>query len=299
MQRDSLVLLQNEEAEDGPALPLEEGSDLYVLGDFDDDVVASYGHDVTDGNVGEDEERPSAAGSDHVLISLTAGNEASDYLSDDEELGLNEDHVNPSELEGVEGLDGQSPYGAADACVASDEEECTDDGLGYGGSYPWESSVLDFTGMEAADSWEVEPSLEEVQEVMAEVDDPSQVVLHVYFRQPFVLDEASGLRDAGAIVAGFGTSDTALMDVLSGEHSPQGRMPFALPATAEAVEEQDSDAPGYDETADGALYEYGHGLTYDEGGIPTAVWLLIGGAGLVLAGGAFWSVRSRKQAADD
>ena len=33
-------------------------------------------------------------------------------------------------------------------------------------------------------------------------------MLHVYFRQPFVLDEASGLRDAGAIVAGFGISDT-------------------------------------------------------------------------------------------
>ena len=52
---------------------------------------------------------------------------------------------------------------------------------------------------------------------------PQKVVLHVYFRQPFVLDEASGLRNAGAIVAGFGISDTALMDVLSGPVRPAGQ----------------------------------------------------------------------------
>lgn len=299
LQRDSLVLLQNQETDDGPALPLEEGSDLYLLGEFDEDVVASYGHEVTDGNTAEGEERPSASGSDHVVISLTARNEASDYRSDDEDLGLDEEHVNPSVLEGNEGLDGQSPYGAADACVASGEEECTDDGLGYGGSYPWESSTLDFTGMDAADSWEVEPSLEEVQQVMDEVDDPGKVVLHVYFRQPFVLDEASGLRDAGAIMAGFGVSDTALMDVLSGEHPPQGRMPFALASTPEAIEEQHSDAPGYDETADGALYEYGFGLTYDEGGPSATAWVLVCAAGLAFAAAVFWPKRYRKQTADD
>lgn len=297
VQRDSLVLLQNEESGGDPALPLEDGSDLYLLGDFDEQEIASHGYGVTDGNADEDGERPSAADSDHVIISLTARNEASDYLSDEEDLGLNEEHVNPSVLEGVEGLDGSSPYGAADACVAAGEEECTDDGLGFGGAYPWEASTLDFTGMQAADSWEVEPSLEEVQQVMDEVDDPGKVVLHVYFRQPFVLDEDSGLRDAGAIVAGFGASDTALMDVLSGEHPPQGRMPFALPATPEAVLEQDSDAPGYDESADGALYDYGFGLAYERG-FPAAGWALIGAAGLALAAGALWLRRGREQAAD-
>ena len=36
-----------------------------------------------------------------------------------------------------------------------------------------------------------------VQEVVREVGDPGRVVLDVYFRQPFVLDEESGLRGAG------------------------------------------------------------------------------------------------------
>ncbi|HXD28123.1 MAG TPA: glycoside hydrolase family 3 C-terminal domain-containing protein, partial [Arthrobacter sp.] len=127
---------------------------------------------------------------------------------------------------------------------------------------PWEAGTLDFTGMAASESWEVSPSLETIQQVMDEVDDPDKVVLHVYFRQPFVMDEASGLRDAGAIVAGFGMGDTALFDILSGKVAPQGRMPFALAGTAEAIDEQFSDLPGYRETTDGALYPFGYGLTY-------------------------------------
>ena len=75
-----------------------------------------------------------------------------------------------------------------------------------------------------------------------------------------MLDEASGLRDAGAILAGFGHQHTALMDVLSGRFNPQGRMPFALAGTREAIEQQYSDPPGYEETDDGALFPFGHGL---------------------------------------
>ncbi|MGC5629193.1 glycoside hydrolase family 3 N-terminal domain-containing protein [Georgenia sp. Z1344] len=264
-QRDSLVLLENQETEDGPVLPLQADSDVYILGDFTEETVESYGFDVTDGNVEEGEERPSAADSDYVLISMTASADGSDYVSNSEEFGLNPEFgVNPSVIDGIRGLDGESLWGASDACVTHGAESCTDDGLRFGGSYPWESIILDFTGMEAAESWEVTPSLETIQEVMAEVDDPSQVILQVYFRQPYVLDEESGLRDAGAILAGFGVSDTALMDVLTGEHAPQGRMPFALAGTPEAILEQDTDAPGYEETTDGALYPFGYGLTYED-----------------------------------
>ncbi|MCL3859773.1 glycoside hydrolase family 3 N-terminal domain-containing protein [Actinotalea sp. K2] len=269
VQRDSLVLLQNQETVDGdPALPLPAGSDVYLLGAFDAETVRSYGYQVTDGNTPDAADRPSAAGHDRVIISLTAGTSRAAtgaYRSDDPATGLNPAYVNPIELEGFAGLDGQSPYGVSDACVSYGAASCTDDTLRFGGSFPWETSLLDFTGMQQAASWEVTPSLDVVQQVMAEVDDPSSVILHVYFRQPYVLDEASGLRDAGAIVAGFGVGDRALLDVLSGEVAPQGRMPFALAGTRQAIEEQDSDLPGYDETTDGALYPFGHGLTYGSG----------------------------------
>ncbi len=161
----------------------------------------------------------------------------------------------------VPGLTGASNFGATDQCVAFGTEKCTDIHY-FGGSLPWEAGILDFTGMAAADSWQIKPSLATIQKVIEEIGDPSKVVLSIYFRQPYVLDAESGLRDAGAILANFGVSDTALFDVLSGEVSPQGRMPFALPATVAAVQEQFSDRPGYEETTDGALFPYGHGLSY-------------------------------------
>ncbi|MDT0167206.1 glycoside hydrolase family 3 N-terminal domain-containing protein [Actinotalea sp. AC32] len=267
VQRESLVLLQNERTDDGgAALPIPAGSSVYLLGAFDAATVAEYGYDVTDGNTADPADRPSAAGHDRVVISVTAGTKRAAtgaYASDDPATGLDPDHISPITLEGFRGLDGQSPYGAADACVAYGADSCTDDGLRFGGSLPWETGVLDFTGMAASESWQVTPSLDVIQQVMAEVDDPDKVVLHVYFRQPYVLDEASGLRDAGAIVAGFGVGDRALLDVLSGAVAPQGRMPFALAGTRRAIEEQASDLPGYDETTDGALFPFGHGLTYE------------------------------------
>lgn len=264
LQRRSAVLLQNEAREDGgKALPLEQGSSVYLLGDIDAQTVRDYGYDVIDGNTEDPAQRPSAAGADHVVINVTSNNvNTEDYRSDDPATGMNPEHTNPIAMPGVEGLDGRSPFGAADACSTQGAEECTDDTLRFGGALPWEVSALDFTSMEEAQSWEVTPSLEQIQEVMAEVDDPSKVILNIYFRQPYALDEASGMREAGAIMANFGMSDEALMDVLSGRSSPQGRMPFALPASREAVEQQYSDLPGYEETEDGELFGFGHGLTY-------------------------------------
>lgn len=262
VQRRSVVLLQNHDRADGsgPALPLRAGASVYVLGDVDPGALAGRGFTVVDGNA---EDRPSAAGADHVLIRLSALTLGTgDYRSAD--WDQRSDKINPIVFPGVRGLDGKSPYGAADAGVAYGAEKCTDDGLPFGGPLPWESSVIDFSGMEGAESWSVKPSLATIQEVMREVGDPTRVVLDVYFRQPFVLDEGSGLREAGAIVATFGISDDALLDVLTGRVPPQGRMPFALPASARAVREQLSDVPGYDTTADGALFGYGHGLGYGE-----------------------------------
>ncbi len=37
---------------------------------------------------------------------------------------------------------------------------------------------------------------------------PKNTILVIYFRHPYVLDKASGLLDAGAIVASFGVSLT-------------------------------------------------------------------------------------------
>jgi beta-glucosidase len=88
------------------------------------------------------------------------------------------------------------------------------------------------------------------------------VVLSIYFRSPYVLDKKSGFLNAGALIGTFGVSDSAQLDVIFGKAQPQGRLPFALPKTVRAVQEQSPDVPGYAETRDGALFPYGFGLGY-------------------------------------
>ncbi|ABM02010.1 glycoside hydrolase, family 3 domain protein [Psychromonas ingrahamii 37] len=132
--------------------------------------------------------------------------------------------------------------------------------LVFGGADFKEVDVLDFTGMAAAGTWDITPSLTDIQAVMAEVG-AENTVLSVYFRQPFVMDEASGLKDAGAILATFGSKDNALMDVVTGGFNPSGKLPFALANSSQAIIDQASDAPGYAE-AD-TLYPFGFGLSYE------------------------------------
>lgn len=136
----------------------------------------------------------------------------------------------------------------------------TNQGAGmFGGSIPEELDMLAFSDMAEAKSWVMSPSLEDIQTVMKEVG-PERTILSIYFRQPFVIDKASGMRDAGAILATFGVRDAAIMDILTGNHPPQGKLPFSLGNSAEAVIKQAPDAPGYPK--EHTLYPYGHGLKY-------------------------------------
>ncbi|MCW8331003.1 glycoside hydrolase family 3 C-terminal domain-containing protein [Photobacterium sp. SDRW27] len=135
----------------------------------------------------------------------------------------------------------------------------SDPELIFGGANPDELSTLDFTGMEAATSWSISPSLNDIQSVMNEIG-AEKTILAINFRQPFVLDEESGMKNAGATLATFGVSDAALMDVIAGEFNPQGKLPFALANNAGAIQRQFSDTPGYQEGD--TLYPFGWGLSY-------------------------------------
>ena len=134
----------------------------------------------------------------------------------------------------------------------------------FGGGFlpipdPDELDLITFSDMAESNSWVVEPSLDVINGVISEIG-ADRTILAIRFRQPFVLDEASDLRDAGAIVATFGASDAALMDVLTGIHAPEGKMPFALAESSDAILRQDSDVPGYIE--EDILYPFGYGLGY-------------------------------------
>lgn len=64
---------------------------------------------------------------------------------------------------------------------------------------------------------------------------------------------------ATALVAEFGASDPAILDVLTGKSRPEGRLPFELPSSMAAVEDQQPDAP-HDSAQ--PLYPISFGLRY-------------------------------------
>ncbi|WP_198411322.1 glycoside hydrolase family 3 protein [Marinimicrobium alkaliphilum] len=87
------------------------------------------------------------------------------------------------------------------------------------------------------------------------------VVMAINFSNPWVINEIDQ-GSLGTIVATFGTSMDALMDVLDGSFAPTGKLPFTIPSSQQAVESNRSDVPGYLEPEGYALFEFGAGLTY-------------------------------------
>lgn len=265
IQKKSVVLLKNDTLSDNSkVLPIKAGAKVYTIG-FGKADVEKYGYTVTDGNYVSGSRTTTAAGHDVAVIRVLVKDVAKPYNSKDVNTGDNPLLLNP--------LTGNT-WGAEDPCrmfvainaVCSDGEYfgngVTGPGTIFGGALPWEIGDISFTGMAAAKSRSMYPTLADIQAIMAEIGDPKKVVLSVYFRAPYVMDDASGLKNAGAILATFGVTDVAMMDVLSGKFKPQGKLPFALPKTQKAVQEQKSDLPGFDETTDGALYKFGDGLSY-------------------------------------
>lgn len=94
---------------------------------------------------------------------------------------------------------------------------------------------------------------EEIKRITAAVP----TIVTVYLDRPAIL---TSLRDrASALLANFGVSDDALLDVVTGVAQPGGRLPFELPSSMEEVEAQKSDVPH--DTAH-PLYRIGSGLGY-------------------------------------
>jgi beta-glucosidase len=133
------------------------------------------------------------------------------------------------------------------------------EGTRFGGASADELNLLAFSDMATAKSWKIIPSLQDIQTIMKTVG-ADKTILSIDFSQPYVLDEKSGLLNAEAILATFGVSDAAVMDILIGKFKPMGKLPFALANKPEAIITQDPDAPGYPEKD--TLFPFGFGLTY-------------------------------------
>ena len=82
-------------------------------------------------------------------------------------------------------------------------------------------------------------------------------ILTTTLERPLIL---TNVKDHAAVLLGdFGLADEALMEVITGKIKPEGKLPFELPSSVEAVEKQRSDLP-HDSAA--PLYKIGYGLRY-------------------------------------
>lgn len=84
---------------------------------------------------------------------------------------------------------------------------------------------------------------------------PTIVVL--YLDRPAVIPEISAA--ATALLGEYGASDSAVLNVVFGVARPEGKLPFELPSSMEAVRDQKADVP-YDSA--NPLYPFGFGMFY-------------------------------------
>ncbi len=98
-----------------------------------------------------------------------------------------------------------------------------------------------------------EAEIRRVQAIAAQ----TPTIIDIYLERPAVMPE---LADAAAgLVANFGASDAALLDVLFGRFKPSANLPFELPSSMAAVRAQKPDLP---HDSDDPLFPYGFGLRY-------------------------------------
>ena len=82
-------------------------------------------------------------------------------------------------------------------------------------------------------------------------------IVTVYLDRPAILSALA--PSAMALVANFGVSDGALLDMLTGKAKPEGKLPFELPSSMAAVSAQKSDVP---HDSPRPLYPIGFGLRF-------------------------------------
>lgn len=82
-------------------------------------------------------------------------------------------------------------------------------------------------------------------------------IVDIYLDRPAVIPEISAA--ARGLLADFGASDEAVLDVIFGKAKPGGHLPIEMPSSMAAVRAQKEDVP-YDSKT--PLYKFGYGLSY-------------------------------------
>ncbi|WP_237581820.1 glycoside hydrolase family 3 protein [Clavibacter phaseoli] len=107
---------------------------------------------------------------------------------------------------------------------------------------------LGFTGSEA-----------DYQALVRAHDAGARTIAVPQLTRPLILGNV--VEHSDAVLASYGVSDEALLNVITGAAEPEGRLPFELPSTMDAVGAQLYDVPN---DSASPLFAYRAGLSYDE-----------------------------------
>ena len=90
-------------------------------------------------------------------------------------------------------------------------------------------------------------------------------ILAVNYTNPWVIDEIYNeqtKKHFAGVLATFGTTTDALLDIITGKFKPSGKMPFTTPISEDQAQQQLSDVPGYLKGKQYGLFWYDEGLQY-------------------------------------
>ncbi len=96
-----------------------------------------------------------------------------------------------------------------------------------------------------------------------EITSRKPTILIINYTSPWVIDEIDN-TNTKTVLATFGTTTDAILDVVSGAFNPTGKMPITTPISSKAVLENQSDVPGYMKPKGYALFKYGDGIGYEK-----------------------------------
>lgn len=90
------------------------------------------------------------------------------------------------------------------------------------------------------------------------------VITVVALKNPTVMAELEPCTDA--LLLEYGVSPQAVLDVICGRFTPEGRLPIQMPANMETVERQQEDV-AFDmecyQDEEGHVYDFGFGMNFD------------------------------------
>lgn len=89
-------------------------------------------------------------------------------------------------------------------------------------------------------------------------------ILAINYTNPWAINEVYNDENGHikGVLATFGTTPEAILDIVSGQFNPSGKMPFSTPVTDEAAQNQKSDVPGYLEGNGYEFFKFNEGNSY-------------------------------------